>query len=210
MSIINQLSSQVGDRTEESNRRTAARCLAEPALIAEVAEGLKHQDPALVGDCAEVLTKVAEQRPEWIAPYAEQLAGLLAHDKTRVRWEAMHALALVTHLVPQVIGAMLHRLAHIIRTDRSVIVRDSAVDAVGHYAGTSVGAAEAAYPILKEALSLWDEKQAARSLRGLCNVAARLPGLADELHSLGQSRLDHARGVVRKAARSLVQATEGK
>jgi hypothetical protein len=208
MSIIDQLSSQVGDRTEESNRRAAARCLTQPALLTEVAAGLVHDDPALVGDCAEVLTKVAEERPEWVAPYAGQLAGLLAHEKARVRWEAMHALALVAVLVPEVIGGMIHRLALIIRTDRSVIVRDSAVDAVGSYAGISMETAEAAYPILKEALTLWEGKQAARVLRGMCRVAAHLPGQAGELRRLAEEHLDHPRGVVRKAARALVLAAE--
>ena len=64
MSILNQLSSQVGDRTEASNRRVAAQCLLDPALLDEIARGLKSEDGALVADCAEVMTKVAEEHPE--------------------------------------------------------------------------------------------------------------------------------------------------
>jgi len=62
--ILSQLSSQVGDCTEAANRRVVAQCLANPDLLTEVLEGLKNKKAALVGDCAEVLTQVAEQSPE--------------------------------------------------------------------------------------------------------------------------------------------------
>lgn len=46
MSIVNQLSSQIGDRTEASNRHVVAQCLAKPELLAEIAQGLASQDAA--------------------------------------------------------------------------------------------------------------------------------------------------------------------
>lgn len=51
MSILAHLSSQVGDRTEYSNRKVVVQCLDEPDLLAEIAEGLKSSKAALVGDC---------------------------------------------------------------------------------------------------------------------------------------------------------------
>ena len=58
MKRLAQLSTQVGDRTEQSNRRIAALCLANPALLADIAEGLHSEQAALLGDCAEVFTSV--------------------------------------------------------------------------------------------------------------------------------------------------------
>jgi hypothetical protein len=124
MSILAKLSSQVGDRSEHSNRQVVLECLDAPDLLGEIAEGLRSKDAALVGDCAEVLTQVAEQHPDWVAPYAEALAALVSHKKTRVRWEVMHALALVTASAPAVIEPLLPKLAEMIRADSSVIVRD--------------------------------------------------------------------------------------
>ena len=210
MSILNHLSSQVGDRTESSNRKVMLQCLDEPTLLDEIVAGLENKDAALVGDCAEVLTQVAETHPEWVAPYAKKLAGLLDHRKTRVRWEAMHALALVAALAPKAIGALLPRLGELIHNDASVIVRDYAVDAIANYAKTSRKAAQASYPYLKEALTVWSGKQAGHALNGLTNIASVVPKLAAELNGLGQQYLDHRRGVVRQAAKKLVQATERK
>ncbi|MBI5958164.1 MAG: hypothetical protein HY866_05495, partial [Chloroflexi bacterium] len=124
MSILDELSSRAGDRTEASNRDVAALCVENPVLLAEIARGLVHKDVALVGDAVEVFTLVAEQHPEQVISYAEQITPLLAHKTTRVRWEAAHTLALIAAQSPQTIATRLEPLAAIIRTDKSVIVRD--------------------------------------------------------------------------------------
>lgn len=208
MSLQDHLSSQVGDRTKEANRKVAARCRDNPALLVEIVDGFKSKDVALLGDCAEVLTLIAEVSPKLVAPYANALSALLAHKTTRVWWEAMHALALIAALVPKTMVSLLPQLSEIVRSDPSVIVRDYAVDAIGKYAQTSSKAARAAYPYLKEALTRWNGKHAARALNGLGNVASTVPELAEELRVLGQQSLDDPRGVVYKAAKRLVKAAQ--
>lgn len=210
MGILDELSSQVGDRTEYSNRKVAVRCVEKPATIAEIVPGIKSKDSKLAGDAVEVLTMVAEQRPELVAPHAKALAGLLTSKTTRVRWEAMHALALVAPLAPQVIAPLLPQLSEMIRTDVSVIVRDYAVDAVANYARAGHKPAEAAYPYLKQALTTWDGKQAGHALNGLVVAAVALPKLRPELSEIGARYLEDRRGVVRKAANALVRAATGK
>jgi hypothetical protein len=205
MSIITQLSSQVGDRSEASNLKVVAACHADPTLLAEIAAGLSSKDAALVGDCAEVLTKVAETDPAWVSPYAPQLAALLAHKNTRARWEAAHALALVTNLVAPMIAAILPQLNDLIHHDKSVIVRDCAVDIVANYAATGPQAAVQAYPILVEALTTWEGKQAGHALTGLGNVARTTPRFNDALAQYAQVCLADRRGVVRQAAKKLLK-----
>jgi len=210
MNILDKLSSRAGDRTEAANRAVVAECIADPPLLEDIAEGLKNSDAALVGDCAEVLTHVASVYPDRVAPYADKLVPLLSHKTTRVRWEAMHALALIAVCVPQTIASLLPQLEDMIAADKSTIVRDHAVDTVGNYAGTSEQAATEAFPILVAALTLWDGKHAARALNGLSNVALKARGLEGELLSLTQDYVDHYKGVVKKAARRLVKVIEGK
>jgi len=205
--IVDQLSSRVGDRTERSNRQVAARCLAEPALLAEVAGYLGSPDAALVGDCAEVLTKVAEGRPDLVAPYAASLAPLLGHRHTRARWEAMHALALVAPLVPDTIANVLPRLAESIRHDLSRIVRDYAIAALSAYGQTSEAAAQSTFLILKEALVSWDGKHTHQVLAGLAGMASFLP--TEDLAAIAAAYAGHARPVVRRAAQALHRASQG-
>ncbi len=208
MPILNQLSSQTGDRSETSNRKVAIQCLDDPELLLDVAAGLREKNHALVGDCAEVLTKVAEDRPEWVAPYAEALQPLLTSRNTRVRWEAMHALALVAHLTPEIIAPRLPQFAALFRSDKSVIVRDYATDAVAGYASTSEAAAEAAFPMLKEMLTLWNGKQAGHALLGMIQVARQLPEKRPELRRIAEDFSTFPRTVVRRSAKALLKSID--
>jgi hypothetical protein len=208
VSILSQLSSQVGDRTEASNRRVVKLCLVDPRLLAEISLGLSEDDPSLVGDCAEVFTKVAEVNPALVVPYADALSVLLVHKNTRVRWEATHALALIARNAPATLSTLVPILVHILREDDSVITRDHAVDALSNYAVTGSHAAECVYPYLLEALTLWDGKQAGHALHGLSQAALLLPGRHAELLSIGTKSSHSDRPVVAKAAKGLLKALE--
>ena len=203
MSILYRLSSQRRERSEYANRKAALEVLDDPDLMEEIAVGLEGPNAALAGDCAEVMAMVAAEEPELVQPYAGALAALLTHKKTRVRWEAVHALALLAARSPETIAGALPSLREIIHNDPSVIARDYAAAAVGNYAATSPSAARQAYPLLMEALTTWDGKQAAHALKGLANAAQHLPDLHEDLRETAEEYARSERGVVRKAARGL-------
>jgi hypothetical protein len=210
MSILKKLSTQSGDRTSGSNLAVAALCIEQPKLLEEIVSGLESDDDALGADCAEVCTEVAKKKPEAVAPYAKHFPSLLDRKTTRLRWEAMHTLALVANLVPGIISPMLPKLAVLIRSDKSVIVRDYAVDAVSNFAGAGAEASKAAYPILVEALDLWNCKHAGHALAGLVNVAGNNPKVKDQLRKIADRFSETGRGVVQKAAKALIRTLEKK
>jgi hypothetical protein len=207
--VLTQLSSRLRDRTEAANRAVAAECLKHPDLLKEIAGALGEADAALAGDCAEVLTKVAEQDPALVAPYAEKLAALLDHKATRVRWEAMHGLALVAGRTPKLIGKLLPQLHVKLRTDTSTIVRDYVVEALSGYAAASPAAAEKAFPLLAEAISVWQGKHAARALTGLARVAEKAPQHEPAIRTMAYAQLGAGRGITRKAAKALLKSLDG-
>jgi hypothetical protein len=204
--ILDQLSSSLGERKEQANLAAAKRCLADPGLLNDIAAGLASGDAARMGDCAEVFTHVAETRPDLVSPFAGLIVARMEHAATRVRWESMHALANIAGESPNTIAPLRNRLRKIIQSDTSVIVRDNAVRAVGNFASTSREAARAAFPILVEALTVWDEKHAALALHGLANLATRLPERARRLQEIADHYEQNPRGVIRKAARTLRNA----
>jgi hypothetical protein len=204
MSILSQLSSQRHDRTEASNRKVVLRCLDDPDLLAEIGAGLEGADAALLGDCAEVCTEVAEVEPELVVPYAPALIGLLGHRNTRVRWEAVHALACLTPLIPEQIEPVVPQVAEMAAGDPSVIARDHAVDLLSQYAGTGAQAARQAYPYLTAALTQWEGKHAAHALPGLVHTAREWPDLKEAIHASIQPLLAHPKAVIRNAAKKAV------
>jgi HEAT repeat protein len=205
VSIIDELSSQVGDRGQQSNVKVVAKCLAQPALLKEIAVGLESRDAALLGDCAEVFTKVAEQNPQLIVPYATELIKLIAHKTTRVRWEAVHALALSAQYITATLKPILKQIDGIIHDDKSIIVRDYAIDIVANYALGSAQEAQEAYPLLKEYLTVWEGRHAGHALAGLGNVGRTVPQLAPELVKLAEPFLEHKSGAIRKAAKAVTK-----
>jgi hypothetical protein len=204
MSILEQLSSACGDPTEASNKAVAAEALECPEILDKIAAGLALDDPKLLGDCVEVFTEVAKVDPALVAPYAERFIPLLGHKNTRVRWEATHALALVAALVPEQIEPLLPDLEAKIEHDRSVIVRDCAVIALGEYGRSGPQAARLAFPLLKEALAAWEGKHAKWALEGMAKLLAVEPALGPEVQAAAQTCLDHRRANVRRLAQRIV------
>lgn len=207
MSIVAELSSQIGSRSEEANARVAELCVATPDLLSEIVAHLSDKNARLAGDCAEVMTKVAEQRPALVAPHVQKLFSLLSHKNGRVRWEAAHAVALVAKEVPRFIADRLTTLGDIIQHDDSVIVRDYVLDAIAAYGATGSAAASASMPFLRAGLVAWESKHAARVLRGLEDIATVAPKLVPEIRKLAAPFENHARPGIRKAARTLLKKT---
>jgi len=201
MDILDELSSAVGDRTEAGNRRAIARCLADRVLLDEIVDGLERKDRRLAADCAEVLCKVAAEQPAWVAPYAERLAPLIHHKAGRVRWEAMRAISRVADRVPQLIEVIIPDLRRIAQSNKSVIMRDGAADALSRYACLGPREAGMAYPGLCDALEAFAGKQAHHAMPGLVWVARYLPAHREAIRGAVATFLDDKRGVVRRTAR---------
>lgn len=208
MNILTKLSSQIGERTEEGNRKAAKECLSNPLLLEEIRIGLKSKDAALIGDCAEVFTKVAEQNPALVAPYAEELIDLLSHKTTRIRWEGMHAIALIANLISNRVSEIMPELKEIIHADKSTIVRDYAIDTVCQYAGVGEHQAKSSFSLLKEVLSLWEGKHRARVLKGLQNMMNQFPESSLEIRGIAEEYAEDNRGTVKKAAKELIKAID--
>jgi hypothetical protein len=203
MSILEQLSSASGDPTEASNKAVVIKALECPEILDEVATGLTLSDRKLLGDCVEVFTEVAKENPGLVAPYAERLIPLLGHRDTRVRWEVTHALALVAALVPEQVAPLLPDLAAKIERDRSVIVRDCAVRALGEYGRSGPEAARQTFPLLRDALKVWQGKHAKLVLEGMDKLLAVEPALGPEVRAAARTCLDHKRANVRRLAQKM-------
>ncbi len=205
MNGLGRLSSAMVDPSEASNKAVAREALERPEILDEVAAGLEWDDRKLVGDCAEVFTEVARENPALVAPYVDRIAPLIGHKDTRVRWEFTRALALVASLVPEQVAPLLPDLVAKIEQDRSVIVRDGAVLALGEYGRSGREAAQEVFPHLLRALDVWDGKHARLALEAMSKLLEVEPGLEAEVRAAAQRCLDHHRANVRRLARKLAK-----
>jgi len=204
MSILERLSSAASDRSEASNKAVAREALEQPDILDEVAVGLEWDDRKLVGNCAEVFTEVAKDNPALVVPYVDRITPLISHKDTRVRWESTHALALAASLVPEQVAPLLPDLVAKIERDKSVIVRDCAVLALGEYGRSGPEAARGVFPHLLRALEMWEGKHAKLVLEAMIKLVEVEPGLAVEVRAAAQGCLDHRRANVRRLAKKIV------
>ncbi len=200
MSITDRLSSQRGERKEDSNKEVARECIQNPDKFEEIVAGLNSTNARLAGDCAEVFTLAAMDRPDLVAPFAEAVAGVRWHKTTRVRWEAVHALALISHLRPDLLTAMIPGLMDTIRGDESIIVRDYSIDILANLSSTGAESARVVYDGLVESLRLWNGRHAVHALPGLAHAAQLIPERKSEILAVIEPFLSSEKEVIRKAA----------
>jgi hypothetical protein len=208
MGILNQLSSQKGDKTETSNRLVAEMCIANPKVLAEIAIGLEGKDKKLQSDCIEVFTLVSEVKPEYIVPYADHTLPLLSSKETKTRWEAVHTLSFIAEKNPDVIFSVLSVLQSLIEKDKSTIVRDYAIDTIANYAKVSSETSKKSYELLKYALELWGEKHAKQVFKGFNYVLDNCIDCKSEINLLVQPYLTAHKKIVATEARKLIKRTE--
>jgi len=210
MEILNQLSSSKGDKTEDSNKIVAEKCIANPRLLAEIAIGLEDKNKKLQSDCIEVFTMVSEKNPELIVQYAENIIPLLSSKQAKTRWEAVHTISYIADKIPDIISSILPTLESLIEKDESTIVRDYSVDTIANYAGISIETSEEAYELLKSTLDLWGEKHARQVFKGFNYVLDNLSGYKAEINSLVQPYLAANKKIVAAEAKKIVKRIEKK
>jgi len=208
MEILNQLSSQKGDKTEIANRLVAEQCIANPKLLAEIAIGLEDNDNKLQSDCMEVFTFVSEVQPEFVVPYADNILPLLYSKETKTRWEAVHTLSFIAEKIPDMILSVLPVLQSLVEKDKSTIVRDYAMDTVANYAKVSVETSEKSYELLKYALELWGEKHAKQVFKGFNYVLDNCPDLKAEISLLVQPYITANKKIVAAEAKKIIKQIE--
>ena len=208
MEILNQLSSQKGDKTEDYNKIVAEKCIANPRILDEIAIGLEDRDKKLQSDCIEVFTLVSEKKPELTVQYADNIVSLLSSKQTKTRWEAVHTLSFIAEKIPDIISSILPVIQTLIEKDKSTIVRDYAVDAIANYAKASIETSEKSYELLKSILELWGEKHARQVLRGFNHVLDNISDCKAEINSLVQPYLSANKKNVVAEAKKIIKRTE--
>ena len=205
MSILEKLSSKVGDRTEESNKAAASLCLDNPVLLKEIESGLLSDDAKLVADCAEVMTNVGINNPKLLVPFAGVLLKTITHKNSKAKWEAVHSLSLIAEFIPNDILHNLSVINSLMLDDKSVIVRDYSTDIIANYAGAGKTEAEKSFPLLKEMLYKYEGKHAGHALKGLLNVVRMLPEHKNVIAGIAEEFTIHKKAVVSKATKSLLK-----
>ncbi len=203
MNILEKLSSLSGEKPLVANKAVAEQCIANPIIINEIASNIGNKNVKIAADCAEVMTMIAEKKPELISAYTTMLFSNLTHNKSNVRWECAHALALTAHTVGEVISKKLDEILKVIENDDSIVVRDYTIDILSGFAKTGEGEANIVYPYLAKALSSHHSRHAGHAIDGLINVISKTDLFDGEILKLIEPYLEAEKKTVAGKANKL-------
>lgn len=105
----------------------------QPALLAQLFDGMRSDDPVLAMRCADVAEKVTAQHADWLTPYRSLLLGpLMDIEQVEVRWHVAPMLSRLTLDGPETDRVM--GWLEAATQDRSSIVRTMAMQAMADLA----------------------------------------------------------------------------
>lgn len=103
MTVINQLSSSLGQKGNDANIALAKDIATTENndAIKELVENLDNEDKKIQADCIKTLYETAYIKPELIANYYSEFLELLSSKNNRLVWGGMIALSTIADLKPK-------------------------------------------------------------------------------------------------------------
>lgn len=152
MSILLQLSSALGHRTDAADIELATRIAEnnDATAVAELVTGLADKRMPIKSDCLKTLYETGYRNPALIARHVDSFVALLSHKNNRLVWGAMIALDTITALRPKEVHAVLTTILSVADAG-SVITNDHCVGILVGLAKLDAYRAEA-FPLLLQRL----------------------------------------------------------
>jgi hypothetical protein len=128
MSVLQLLSSSIGRKDKEQNKKLAAEIANQENIeaIKELVANLNSNDKNIQSDCIDTLYETGYRKPELISDYHNDFLKLLESKNNRLVWGGMIALATITDLKHKEVFESIDKIMAI--TDNgSVITIDNGV-----------------------------------------------------------------------------------
>ena len=128
MSVLQLLSSSIGRKDKEQNKKLAAEIVNQENFesIKELVVNLNSNDKNIQSDCIDTLYEAGYRKPELIADYNKDFLKLLESKNNRLVWGGMIALSTITDLKHKEVFESIDKIIAI--TDNgSVITIDNGV-----------------------------------------------------------------------------------
>ncbi len=208
MSILNQLASAQGRRDQVPNRRLAERLARrrDRKGIAEVAWNLQNRDRRIQGDCVLVLEEIGAVRPRLIAPFTDDLLGLLSSRNNRLVWGAMAALSTVAAESSRRLFARRALVLHVTASG-SVITRDKGIKLLGVVASRSPRYRKALLPWLLAHLQTCRSQEVPQHAESIAIAVS--PAMRAEFVAVLEQRLDGMRPSRAARVRRVIRRVDG-
>ncbi|MBU1119408.1 hypothetical protein KKH43_06010 [Patescibacteria group bacterium] len=101
MTLLDQLEGNKGTVSSALGKSLAKKILAgDKTLLKEAIPLVIYDDKNVRSGAAKIVEKVAEERPEFVSPYLDQLKPALNVDEAQTKWMIIHVSGLCASLEP--------------------------------------------------------------------------------------------------------------
>lgn len=204
MPILSQLQVNKGTTSSALGKELAADVLAgNNEILHEAIELVHHDDKNVRAGAAKIVEKVAEEKPELVAPSLQNLLPALDQPEFQTRWMIIHVMGLCAELNPEVALSAGSHIPELLSSD-SVALQDRAITYLGYIGALSPEEFTRVFPILCDALEAIP-KRASRVLESLVRCVVQANGKQSKvLMSIAERYADDESGAVKTQVRKLV------
>jgi hypothetical protein len=176
MSILPQLEKNKGTISSALGKALAKDVLArETAILEEAVNLLAHENKQVRAGAAKIVEQVALGDPSLVVEFLPRLLPALDAPEPQTRWMAIHTLGLCAALDASTALKALPKAEAFVEAESGACLWGATIVYLGYVGATSAENAQAAFPILEQAL-----RRVSKQTRQVLQSFSRLLDYADE------------------------------
>jgi hypothetical protein len=133
MTLLDQLLENKGTVSSALSKQLAKETLAGDMTILKEASRLIHHDSKVVrSGAAKIIEKVAEEKPELVAPFLADLIQTLDYDEPQTKWMMIHTFGLCAKLQPDLSRDIFDSVLKYLEPTNGTCLRDRSIIYLGY------------------------------------------------------------------------------
>lgn len=155
MAILKQLQKNKGTVSSALGKELAEKVLrGDTKILEESVELVNFNDRNVRAGAAKIIEKVAEKKPDLVAPYLEKLLPALNAPEPQTRWMIIHAFGYCAKQKPGVAAKALDKAKEFLEADSGACLWDRSILYLGYLGVVSKENTKQIFPMLEKAFSI--------------------------------------------------------
>jgi hypothetical protein len=149
MALLDQLLENKGIVSSALSKQLAKDTLAGNMTILKEASRLIHHDSKVVrSGAAKIIEKVAEEKPEWVAPLLTDLIPTFDYEEPQTKWMMIHTFGLCAKLQPDLSREIFDSVLKYWEPSNGTCLRDRSITYLGYMGSVSKQDCDRCFPLL--------------------------------------------------------------
>jgi hypothetical protein len=159
MTLLDLLLANKGTVSSALGKQLAKDVLAGDKNILKDASLLIHHESKFVrSGAAKIIEKVAEERPELVAPLLSDLLPAINYDEPQTKWMMIHTFGLCAKYKPEISREVFDTATQYLEPSFGTCLRDRAITYLGYIGNLSKKDCDKSFPLLIESFSIHQDR----------------------------------------------------